>query len=506
MVLGRLVLGWLVLGGTALGATDVQAPRPGDFGTAVDVRVVNVEAVARDSGDRPVRGLKAADFWLTVDGREVPLEYFSEVSNGEEVASRSTEAPSLAPVKVGTNYLIFIDDFFSIDVQRNRVLSRLEQDLRLGPEDRVAIVAYNGRPTMLSNWTGDMGRVRQVLDQVQKRSVRRLSPVWNPGVEGAAAAASVAMRGTPPRLGRKVFLLVSGGWPELVTHSEIAPGEISPFISAVPLEKLFEPVADTANLLGYTIYFLEIPGVYGFSGLDDVFAPAETLPSGRFSVVSLGENLGPYQNVWQLSRRTGGGAVLYSTRGRYLERVERDSSSYYSLAFSPGWKGDGQRHRIKVEARKAGVHVQTRDGYFDMTPRMQALLKSESMLYFGHGTAIQAMAGKPQWGGFGAINLPVTLSVPARMLTARPVDGGYQLSATVRTTSRDDWNYPGEHPEVRLTQTLAKAPRPDDVIPFTVTLSLNTLGQRISFIVLDGGGAGVGRATLDYNYKPRRQG
>lgn len=139
-----------------------------------------------------------------------------------------------------------------------------------------------------------------------------------------------------------------------------------------------------------------------------------------------------------------------------------------------------------------------------MTPRMQALLKSESMLYFGHGTAIQATAGKPQWGGFGAINLPVTLSVPARMLTARPVDGGYQLGATVRTTSQDDWNYPGEHPEVRLTQTLAKAPRPDDVIPFTVTLSLNTLGQRISFIVLDGGGAGVGRATLDYNYKPRQ--
>ena len=52
---------------------------------------------------------------------------------------------------------------------------------------------------------------------------------------------------------------------------------------------------------------------------------------------------------------------------------------------------------------------------------------------------------------------------------------------------------------------LSKAPQPDDVIPFTVTLHLNTLGQRLAFVVLDDAGTGVGRGELDYNYKPRKR-
>jgi VWFA-related protein len=495
------LFGALVLGGIALGAEEINSALSGGFGGTVDVRVVNVEAVARDFRGHPVRGLTAADFRLKVDGREVPIEYFTEVAEGEEVVSRTDGVPPTAPAKVGTSYLIFVDDYFSIDVQRNRVLSRLEQDLRLGPEDRVAIVVYSGKPALLSGWTGDINHVREILDQVQKRPVRRISEVWNPDVESAAAAASVAMRGLPPLPGRKVFLLVSGGWPELVAHSEVAPEEVSPFITEVPIEKLFEPVADTANLLGYTVYFLEIPGVYG--ALDNWTGFQRRLPSGRFALVGLGENLGAYQNLWQLARRTGGKAVLYSPHRNAFEGVEEDSRSYYSFAFSPEWRGDGRRHRIQVEVRKPGVRVRSRDGYFDMTPRMQAMIKSENMLLFGRGMTIQAVAGEPRWGGLGAINLPVTLAVPARMLTVRPVAGGYELKATVSATSQDDWGYNEQHPDTPLVLTLAKAPRPDDVVPFTVTLHLNTLGQHLAFVVLDDAGAGVGRGWLDWKRHPR---
>ncbi|HEY0515395.1 MAG TPA: VWA domain-containing protein [Thermoanaerobaculia bacterium] len=497
------LFGALVLGGIALGAEEIKALAPDDFGATVDVRVVNVEAVARDSAGHPVQGLTAADFRLTVDGREVPIEYFTEVSEGEEVASRPAGVPPTTPVKVGTSYLIFVDDSFSIDVQRNRVLSRLEQDLRLGPEDRVAIVVYDGKPALLSGWTGDINQVRKILDQVQKLPVRRVFELWNPGVEGAEAAASVAMRGLPSLPGRKVFLLVSGGWPELVAHSEVAPAEVSPLSSEVPLEKIFEPVADTANLLGYTVYFLEVPGVSETLGAGSDFAPAQTLPSSRFALVQLGENLSPYQNLWQLARRTGGTAVLYSLHRSSLERVEGDARSHYSFAFSPEWRGDGRRHHIQVEVRKPGVRVRSRDGYFDMTPRMQAMIKSENMLLFGRGTTIQAVAGKPLWAGLGAINLPVTLAVPARMLTARPVAGGYELKVTVLATSLDDWGLGERHPNTPLVLTLAKAPQPDDVIPFTVTLNLNTLGQQLAFVVLDGDGAGVGRGRLDWHRRPQ---
>ena len=151
------LFGMLILGGIALGAQEAKPAAPGEFEATVDVRVVNVEAVATDSKGRPVHGLTAADFQMRVDGREVPIDYFTEVSEGEEVASRPDAVSPPAPVKVGTSYLIFIDNAFSIDVQRNLVLSRLEQDLRLGPEDRVAVVSYDGRPRLLSGWTGEVG-------------------------------------------------------------------------------------------------------------------------------------------------------------------------------------------------------------------------------------------------------------------------------------------------------------------------------------------------------------
>jgi VWFA-related protein len=529
----------LGLSGTALGAQETKDPRLEEIGDTVagetvDVRVVNVDVTARDSAGRPVKGLKAADFRLLVDGREVPVDYFTEVADGRELADG---APAAA---AGTSYLVFIDDTFSIDVQRNRVLSRLEQDLKLGPEDRAAVVAYSGRPELLASWTGDVRRVREALDAARQRPIRRVSEVWSPGVEGAATAASLAMRGLPAPPGRKVLLLVSAGWPELVAHSEIAQEDLSPLASEVARERLFEPVADTANLLGYTIYFLEVPGVHGgapsladpditqtlpkeTTGLDEPgvsyegyqglrylgsdfgahFAPSRGRPGDRLSLVELDVSLDPYQNLWHLARRTGGTAVLFSPGRNLLERVEGDLGSYYSLAFSPQWKADGRRHRITVQVRRRGVRTQARDGYFDMTSRMQALLRSEGLLLFGRGATVRATAGKARWAGLGAIHLPVTLAVPARMLTARPAPGGYEVKASVSITSCDDWAYCRQHKDQPVTLTLAKAPGPEELVPFTVKLSLSTLGQRLSFTVLDAGGAGVGRGELDYNYKPR---
>ena len=131
------------------------ADTPPSFGEAIDVRVVNLEAVVTDRAGKLVTGLKPADFRLRVDGKEVPIEYFSEVHDGQALA-----APAAAPEgqpeagravqgltegTVGTYYLVFIDDYFSITPNRDQVLKGLKADLgRLGPDDRMAIVAYDG--------------------------------------------------------------------------------------------------------------------------------------------------------------------------------------------------------------------------------------------------------------------------------------------------------------------------------------------------------------------------
>ena len=58
------------------------ADEPPLFGESIDVRVVNVEAVVTDRSGKRVTGLKPGDFRLRVDGKELPIEYFTEVHDG----------------------------------------------------------------------------------------------------------------------------------------------------------------------------------------------------------------------------------------------------------------------------------------------------------------------------------------------------------------------------------------------------------------------------------------
>lgn len=91
---------WRVWGFLIAGAASLSAQKPalpGSFGEAIDVRVVNVEAVVTDSrGDR-VRGLTAGDFRLKVDGKEAPIEFFTEIASGTPAVRMSPRSHSTSP-------------------------------------------------------------------------------------------------------------------------------------------------------------------------------------------------------------------------------------------------------------------------------------------------------------------------------------------------------------------------------------------------------------------------
>ena len=235
------------------------------FGEVLDVRVVNVEVVVTDKDGERVRGLDATDFRLKVDGKEVPIDYFSEIVGGEVVARAGgavKEVPSLLPGQpVGTSYLVFIDDYFTIARDRDRVLERLEQQAAaLQPEDRMAVVAFDGQElTMLTSWTNSERVLQDALrkararpttglmrmaelnqndeDRRQRRDLEtttlsfldqerehRIEMRLDPAELGYATrlvdqlersvdAAIATLRGFADPPGRKAMLLLSGGWP-----------------------------------------------------------------------------------------------------------------------------------------------------------------------------------------------------------------------------------------------------------------------------------------------------
>jgi VWFA-related protein len=277
---------------------------------------VDVEAVVTDREGNRVRGLSAGDFLLRVDGVEVPVERFAEVEG-----------------TVGRSYLVFVDDSRSIAVQRDLVLWEIERDLdRLGPEDRMAIVAFDGaRLHPLADWTGDREALAAAFAEARRRPATR-SAAW------PADAAAAALRSVAPAPGRKVMLVLSGGWP------------------AGPSLQL---VRD-ANRLGYTLYPVDVPAL-----------EAERAPH-------------PLEDtLLALAEATGGRAALASNRLDALERAAEDTRSYYSLGFSPAWKADDRDHRIELEIRRPGLDVRARHGFPDLSPATLAGMETEDLLLSG---------------------------------------------------------------------------------------------------------------------------
>ncbi|MCP3910265.1 MAG: hypothetical protein GY713_04860, partial [Actinomycetia bacterium] len=169
---------------TILALAPVAPPagaQEGVFGEVIDVRVVNLEVVVTEKGQR-VTGLGPEDFLLTVDGREVAIEYFTEVSGGTAVhradEGSGATVPALAPgVPVPTSYLVFIDEYFSLPTDRNRLLRRMIDQLPfLSPEDRMAVVAFNGKKVeMLSTWSQSVTALERVFKQAVERRAHGLS-------------------------------------------------------------------------------------------------------------------------------------------------------------------------------------------------------------------------------------------------------------------------------------------------------------------------------------------
>src|SRR5262249_35017803 len=148
------------------------------------------------------------------------------------------------------------------------------------------------------------------------------------------------------------------------------------------------------------------------------------------------------ETVSAVARETGGVPIYNSWRQSALAKVEKDTRSYYWLGFAPEWRADGRSHQIQVEVRRPGLKVRSRSGFSDLSKAAGASLRTENLLLFGNGQdvrPIQVETGAPQRAGLLSIDLPVTLIVPADLLTPLPVGGGYELRARLAMSSLDRW-------------------------------------------------------------------
>ena len=429
MIARRSLVPLLFLAGSLSLAAQEAPPEPqGAAGDVIDVRVVNVEAVVTGRRGQRLEGLTAADFRLLVDGQEVPIDYFTEIRGGQARAARSGGPAAPAEGEVGQSILMFIDQRFSQQNDLDVVLRRLVKDLdSLGPEDRAAVVAYGieGNLRVLTNWTGDANRLRAALEEARRQPAAGIQvaaaeeSLENDRVLQAMAEASqivgdgpldptdalvrwdlqegasprdisslelgtrpaaweehrqavrvgdvtvAALRAFASAPGRKVMLLLSGGWPT----------EVDPRIS------------EAANLLGYSLYPVDVAGIQAPAVARDAkwSPPADATEYGVLAantqddgLITTARERRTHYSFEVLARETGGKVSLNGNREGALDRTLEDTDSYYWIGFSPSWKADGRKHDIRLEVRRSGAEVRARRGYSDLSPRAQQALEAES--------------------------------------------------------------------------------------------------------------------------------
>ena len=517
-------------------------PQPGSFSEIIDVRVVNLEVVVTDREGVPIRGLSADQFQLLVDGEEVPIEYFSEVLGGRVVAppDGTESVPGLREVlpgeRVGTSYLVFIDNFFALPTDRNRVLRAFEESLFLGPEDRMAIVSFDGRELeMLSTWSQSDVELRRALErraadvtrlraaatdrapavrlrahprgerETLRRPGRGEQPAYLPGpqralLRGPALAAGGAFGGR--RLGH----------PAQLRHAARPQGDAAPerrlaaadreILSGEPL---YRPLVDTANLLGYTIYPVDVPGLSDDLIGSDLAAPA---PIGTVGTSALGgtgflRETDIHATLRYLARETGGKALINAERVEAFERVVEDTRSYYWLGFSPARDWDDRRHDVEIRTRNPELRLRARQGFLDSSRSREVSMAVESALLFGNPPGeqlLQVAFGEPEPAGRGKIAVPIEVKVPLDQLPFLPAAEGLQAEAELRVAVVDEVGGRSEIPIIPLLFQVSAAPPEGSYGNYETKLRMRRQDHRVVIAVYDRASGRILSAGAELDY------
>ncbi|MDA8019689.1 MAG: VWA domain-containing protein [Thermoanaerobaculia bacterium] len=460
------------------------------FFEAVDVEIVNIDVWVTDKSGRHVPGLTRDDFQIYRDGDPVGTTNFYAVENGrpaetvqpvERQLAEDGEAPSsereglrspLAP-EHRLRLVVFVDNFNSAPLERNRVLPALRQFLgnTVRHGDEVMLVSFDRSLRVRQPFTRSTDLVFAQLDELyddagfvparrrqQMETLRRIDTSREGSyalglaltyaesemhdVEATADAMRELIETIAGMPGRKALLHVSSGVPmaagEEMFHAvaeKFDDGRAYSEIGRHDTSRAFERVARHANAHRVVFYTLDAGGNRGMH-----YANAEyggfVSPNLRRTLDSVvPENL--QSTLRLLAQETGGRAIV--NRNEVLpglEEVASDLRTFYSLGIANANVDHGRYHQIKVELvdrdLRKKYQVRHRRGYRPRSQDSRMVDGLRSSLLYGfeeNPIGFTAVWGRPvPHDREDHYLLPVQLSIPLRDLVLLPVAGGkYEL-------------------------------------------------------------------------------
>jgi VWFA-related protein len=413
------------------------------------VEFVEVDALVTDQQGQFVRNLTKDDFQVFEDGKRQTISTFSLVDIPIERYDRPLFSPRPIERDVQSNerpfdgrvYVMILDDLHVAAQRTARVRNAARQfiEQRLGANDLMAVIFTGGRAQDAQEFTSNKRLLVNAVDKftgqkLESSVITRNNEYFRQRDVGAAGriddpdeqervfktrSTLTSLRQVADWFGavhgrRKTMLFFSEGIDYDLTDIIRAPDAPASSASTI-IADIQDAIAATARS-NVSIYSIDPRGLT--DGTDDAigvssFADADDPIAGRgIGQGGLANELRLSQaSLRDLSEQSGGfAAVNRNDLTTAFDRIVKDNSSYYVLAYyPPSDKRDGKFHKIEVRTTRPGLVVRSRRGY--MSPKGKAPAPQNART-----------GGMPQ-DLYEAINSPLQVSGLTMRVFAAPFKG-----------------------------------------------------------------------------------
>jgi VWFA-related protein len=383
--------------GTVAIASAILVSAPQDaplFRTGVNVVTIDVTAVDRDG--KPVKGLTAADFVVTLEGQPRPVQTvaFIEFGSGSAGPAPSATAPgSAASTSRGTvplherRVIVMLFDDLSLKAGKGKSLTvAAERTLaQFGPDDLIGVAATSGLVKSV-NPTTDREAVRAALKKMVGSADEFTRPFFISASEATeidrdfpkTTVVTVAKRecpilNLPPDVCQGLIRTIASGYATQLRNrvaSQMAAyrtimAALRPFKGAKVIITLSDGVA-TMSDVGVRQTQLEPimreaaeSGVRFYAMTEETDYADAAEPNMERNKARIEEDRRLFDGIAEVASAGGGEAFHVIGQGdRLFERIEAETSGVYRLAVDAPAGADKARFlSAKVSVKRPGVTV-----------------------------------------------------------------------------------------------------------------------------------------------------
>jgi VWFA-related protein len=450
-----------ILGATALLAGQTSPERQHNTPTfKAGVEYVEVDAVITNAQGTLITDLTKDDFQVFEDGKPQTISAFSVVNVPVGIGPATPFEAAIEPDAQtnehpfdGRMYVMVLDDLH-VDAQRTQAVRQSARQFiesKLGSNDLLAVI-HTGRDDAAQDFTSNRRLLLKSVDQFLGRqpvsATLEANQAYHAAIDIAStnrtSAAASAPSGVPNFLAadlaqnaestlstlrqvgqwlsgvrgrRRAVLFFSEGLPYDLSNLVDDPNPANGVNGRERTSVAMRTTLAALTRSNVSVYSIDPRGL-STTGDDAIMVSGfadQSDPSAGIGLASLSNEMRLSQaSLRQISNDSGGfAAVNRNDTSAVFDRIVRDNSSYYVLAYYPEIdKADGKFHRIEVRVNRPGLSVRARRGYAAPDAKQRPTSPNQSDLQ-------------------DALNSPLPVSGLTIRLFAAPMKGSKKTASAV---------------------------------------------------------------------------